>query len=82
MPHLPLEGAPHECGKSQSSEGHLKTDDRVGTIAMDSEGLTTEQLRFAEALGQALVGAWQRESAPVVAINGLSGTGGATEANA
>ena len=82
MPNLPVESAPHECGKSHSSEGHLKTNDGVGTGAMEGEGLTTEQLRFAEALGQALVGAWRRESATVVAINGLSGTGGVPEANA
>ena len=79
MPHLPVESAPHECRKSQCSEEHLKTNDGVGTVAMDGEGLTTEQLRFAEALGQALVRTWQREFASVVAINGLSGTSGATE---
>lgn len=82
MRQFPLESAPHECGKSQSSEWHLKNDDRVGTVEIDGEGLTTEQLRFAEALGQALVGAWRRESATVVAMSGLSGTGETTEANA
>ena len=44
MPHLPLESASHECGKSQNSEGHLKTDDRAGTVAMDGEGLTTQSI--------------------------------------
>lgn len=43
------------------------------TIAVRRNDLTMEQRRFAEAIAQALVGAWRRECAPASAISGAVG---------
>ena len=70
MPESSPGSSPHRYAETPESESRLDTIDCAPNVAVDSEGLSVEQVRFAEAIGQALVRAWRCSSVSVAEIHG------------
>ena len=81
MPESSPGSSPHGYAETPKSESRLDTIDCATNLASDSEGLSVEQVRFAEAIGQALVRVWWCSSISVAEINGAVAKQSAIEAN-